>query len=97
MAQLCITIELAVGCSTPGFPAGTRRGYTSSNPADPYLSPREVVLDWIEKLFGISPDGGSGLTEFLIGLTLAFGLAVLFLAADLFGLRTALVRRLRRR
>jgi hypothetical protein len=92
-----ITIELAVGCPTRGFPTGARRDYTFSNPADPYLSPPEVVLDWIEKLVGISPDGGSGLTEFLIGLTLVFGLAFLFLAADLFGLRTALVRRFRRR
>jgi hypothetical protein len=23
-------------------------------------------MDWIEKVFGFSPDGGSGLTEFLL-------------------------------
>jgi hypothetical protein len=78
-------------------PDRTTSQVIASNPADAYRSPREVVLDWIEKLVGISPDGGSGLTEFLIGLTLFLGLAVLFLAADLFGVRTALVRRFRRR
>jgi MYXO-CTERM domain-containing protein len=29
-------------------------------------------MDWIETLFGLSPDGGSGVTEMLYGVALAF-------------------------
>ena len=37
-------------------------------------------MDWIERLFGISPDGGNGLTELLIILAL---FAVVILAIRL--------------
>jgi hypothetical protein len=39
-------------------------------------------VDWIEKLFGVSPDGGDGSTEIGLALSLALmiaGLAVVFL------------------
>jgi hypothetical protein len=47
-------------------------------------------MDWIEKVFGISPDGGSGLTEFVL---LA---AIVFLVAGIV-LRGRAVRAHRRR
>ena len=53
-------------------------------------------MDWIERLFGISPDRGSGLTELLIVLALAMTLLVVAFSINLFGVRTR-VRRLRRR
>ena len=34
-------------------------------------------MDWIEKLFGFSPDGGNGSTELVIVLALGFGAFVL--------------------
>jgi hypothetical protein len=32
-------------------------------------------MDWIERTLHVSPDGGSGFTEILILLVLAFGIA----------------------
>jgi hypothetical protein len=46
-------------------------------------------MDWIERLFGISPDGGSGLTELVIGLALVMALVVCAVGTNLFGVRTA--------
>jgi len=44
-------LTLSVGRSTLNF-AATRRG--------------EVTMDFIERIFGIAPDGGSGSLEFLL-------------------------------
>jgi hypothetical protein len=57
-------------------------------------------VDWIERLFGISPDGGSGLTETLVAL--AVGLAVFVAGTAVFlrgrgGSRPWLLMVLRRR
>jgi hypothetical protein len=46
-------------------------------------------VDWIERLFGVSPDGGNGATELLIMLS-----ALLFLATVT---AAFVVRRVRRR
>jgi hypothetical protein len=44
-----------------------------------WLSGRNEHVDWIEKLFGISPDGGSGTLEGLIaGAVIAVVLGVAF-------------------
>lgn len=53
-------------------------------------------MDWIERLFGISPDGGNGLTELLIGVALALGVVVVAISANLFGIRARLRRVIRR-
>jgi hypothetical protein len=54
-------------------------------------------MDWIERIFGISPDGGSGATELLIGICLAVGLAVAMLSLNAFGLTARLKRRIMKR
>lgn len=36
-------------------------------------------MDWIERLFGVSPDGGDGSTELLFVLMLVMGLAAFVL------------------
>jgi hypothetical protein len=54
-------------------------------------------MDWIERIFGISPDGGSGATELLIGICLAVGLTVAMLSLNAFGLRARLKRRIMKR
>jgi hypothetical protein len=35
-------------------------------------------MDWIEQLFGISPDGGDGTTEAMIVLAVATAIAIIF-------------------
>lgn len=32
-------------------------------------------MNWIEKLFGLAPDGNSGTAEIAVGFTIAFGIA----------------------
>jgi hypothetical protein len=54
-------------------------------------------MDWIERLFGISPDGGNGFTEVLITFCVVFALVVVFLSFNVFGIRSALARRVFRR
>jgi len=54
-------------------------------------------MDWIERLFGISPDGGTGLTELLIALALVMAVVVTCFALNLFGLRTGTLRRIFKR
>jgi hypothetical protein len=50
-------------------------------------------MDWIERLFGVSPDGGNGSTEVLVAFVVVMGVVVAALAANPFGIR----RRLRQR
>jgi hypothetical protein len=52
-------------------------------------------MDWIEKLFGISPDGGDGSTEVLVVLAVSIVLAGVILWRVPF-LRTAARRLLQR-
>jgi hypothetical protein len=48
-----------------------------------------TTMDWIEQIFGLSPDGGDGSTEML------YLIAAVAVAAAIFG-RVLLVRRARR-
>ena len=36
-----------------------------------------VAMDWIEELFGLSPDAGTGLTEMLIALAVILALVAI--------------------
>lgn len=58
-------------------------------------SPIGEPMDWIEKLFGISPDGGDGSTEVLVVLAVSIVLAGVILWRVPF-LRTAARRLLQR-
>jgi hypothetical protein len=40
------------------------------------LAERETNMDWIEQLFGISPDGGDGTTEAMIAVAVGIAIAV---------------------
>jgi len=44
------------------------------------LAQKEIDMDFIERLFGISPDGGSGLFELLLFIIPIIGLAALWRA-----------------
>ena len=56
------------------------------------MSRTEVAMDWIERWFGISPDGGDGSLEIGVAVVLVAMGAVL-VAAAFPGLRGALRRR----
>jgi hypothetical protein len=50
-------------------------------------------MDWIERIFDISPDGGDGTTEVLVALVVVMGVVVAALVANLFGIRLRLRQR----
>jgi hypothetical protein len=79
------TVTLTGGAETGTVTEGLFRG-----------TERRAPMRWIEDLFGISPDGGSGLTELLIALALVLVIAAGCILMNVFGSRSALRRILRR-
>ena len=41
-------------------------------------NPKDVNMDWIERLFGFSPDGGDGSTEMLYLIAAVAAVALIF-------------------
>ena len=70
----------------PEHVLGKRRNF-------PALSQEGLSMDWIEKLFGIRPDGGDGTAETAIVLAFAIVLAAV-IGARVSAIRDALRKRL---
>lgn len=52
------------------------------------LTERVKTMNWIESLFGVSPDGGSGMLEAVYIIVAAFTVAVMFNRISVFKRKT---------